>query len=86
MGKPVPIRDRIALALKGGPLNYWDLARAVFPEADFPRAWRYPTRGGPPGCLMALSSALRRHGFRIDYQAAGRRIVHPLPQGEQEHG
>jgi hypothetical protein len=77
MGKPAPIRDRIADAIKsaGGRIQYYHLARAVFPEDQYPRAWAYPTKGGPPGCYMALSSAIRRYGFSVDYHDA-RNVVH----------
>jgi hypothetical protein len=68
------ICDRIAKAIKDhgdcGFIQYYDLARHVFPKADYPRAWGYPTRGGPPGCYMSLSRAIREHGFYISYQDA----------------
>ena len=59
MAKPKPIRDRILAALKsnGGRMQYYHLARAVFPKDEFPRAWGYPTRGGPPGCYKALGNS-----------------------------
>lgn len=61
-----PIRDRIhsALTAAGGSLTYIELARSVFPSNDYPRAWECASHGGPPGCFMALSAAIRRHGFR----------------------
>lgn len=65
MGKPKPIRQRIIDALDAAPgntLEYRELALRVFPWDQFPRAWRHRAGGGPPGCFMALSSALRRHG------------------------
>lgn len=59
------IKDRIIAALKrnGGPMTYHALARAVFPSDEYPRSWNRPNRGGPPGCYMALSRAIREHGF-----------------------
>lgn len=61
-----PIRERIldALTSNGGSMAYDKLAYEVFPPDDYPRAWNYPPSGGPPGCFMALSAAIRRHGFR----------------------
>lgn len=46
-------------------MQFYDLAKAVFPRDQFPNAWNYPTRGGPPGCYMVLSRAIREHGFYI---------------------
>lgn len=64
MGKPTPIKLRIARALKarGGRADYFDLIRDVFPKDDYPRAWRYQANGGPPGCAMAFGRALRELG------------------------
>ena len=61
-----PIKERIKDALRehGGRMRYSDLAIAVFPEEEFPRAWNYSSNGGPPGCYMALSAAIKRHGFK----------------------
>ena len=70
-----PIADRISEALATGPLPYVDLARRVFPPLEMPRAWRYASQGGPPGCYMALSSAIRRHGFRTWYDRHNRQMV-----------
>lgn len=77
MRRRYPIKDRIIAAIKaaGGRIQYYHLARAVFPESDYPDAWGYPTKGGPPGCYMALSSAIRRHGFVVDYDGASN-VVH----------
>lgn len=46
---------------------YRELAEEVFPTKDFPRAWRYSSNGGPPGCYMSLSKALREMGCRSAY-------------------
>ena len=85
-----PIKDRIADALKssGGKMQYYDLARVVFPESEYPRAFGYPTKGGPPGCYMALSRAIEKHGFRIRFDPGKRSgVVHstvslPLRTGD----
>lgn len=63
-----PIADRIAAAMKkaAGRMPFKDLAWEVFPHADYPRAWRGAAHGGPPGCYMVLSAALRRSGKYID--------------------
>lgn len=55
--------DRLDAALKGRPMIYAVLARKLWPNA---RSHRYQVNGGPPGCYMALSAALRRGGYWID--------------------
>lgn len=67
MASKTKIKDRITAALKknGGRMPYWKLADAVFPKDQYPHAWGSPNRGGPPGCYMALSRAIREHGFSI---------------------
>ena len=72
-----PISDRISAAIKanGGQIKYYDLAQVVFPRDHYPQAYGSPTRGGPPGCYMALSRAIREHGFRIDHREA---VVHSI--------
>lgn len=55
-------------------MRYHDLARAVFPVSEFPKAWRYASHGGPPGCFMALSAAIRRMGFASAYENGCRYI------------
>jgi hypothetical protein len=70
MAKP-KIKDRIIAALREhgecGFLPYHALAEHVFPRKEYPRAWNYPTRGGPPGCYMVLSRAIREHGFSMKF-------------------
>lgn len=63
------IKDRIIAALRAndGLMVYHKLAEKVFPEADYPNAWNYPTKGGPPGCYMVLSRAIREHGFSMHF-------------------
>jgi hypothetical protein len=72
--RPKPIAERIDAALATGARDYHAVAGLVFPQDQFPRAWRYPTRGGPPGCFMALSAACRKHGFPVSYSNGYRRI------------
>lgn len=69
--RPAPIKDRIIAAIKaeGHCIEYYKLAIAVFPTDQFPRAFRYRNDGGPPGCYMALSRALRVHGFSVHYES-----------------
>jgi len=59
MSKLPKLKDRIRTALAGGKRTYFDLANEVFPHEHYPRAFRYQANGGPPGCYMALSRALR---------------------------
>lgn len=67
--KSKPIKRRIIDALndhgEGGFLPYHELAHLVFPRDAYPRAFQYPTKGGPPGCYMVLSRAIREHEFSI---------------------
>lgn len=75
--KPKPIRQRIREAFKpdaDGYMEYPNLARLVFPEDQYPRAFNYQMNGGPPGCYMALSKALRLMGTYEKYKH-GRRMV-----------
>jgi hypothetical protein len=60
------LKDRIRAALAAGELTYADLAYRVFPEEQFPKAFRYQANGGPPGCYMALSRALREMRGELD--------------------
>lgn len=58
--KPPPIRTRILAALgeRRGEVPYDQLLRAVFPEDQFPNAFRYQSHGGPPGCAMSFRRAM----------------------------
>ena len=67
------IKDRIREAYEPG-INYYALMSAVFPVADYPRAWNYSSNGGPPGCSMAFSRALREMGSSVTYGKSGRRV------------
>ena len=47
-------------------MSYHDLMLKLWPPADYPRAWRYSSNGGPPGCAIAFGRAvgqLRRLGM-----------------------
>ncbi len=57
-----PIKDRIEEHYVYG-ISYHELMRKVFPEDAYPKAWRYGTGGGPPGCAMAFGKALRSSGL-----------------------
>jgi len=72
------IKDRIRAALSNGRLSYFELAYQVFPQDDYPKAFRYQANGGPPGCYMALSKALREMGEEISDHtwSDGRRYVY----------
>ena len=61
--KVEPIKRRIARALAGKRLTYWQTLHAVFPREQFPNAMRPATKGGPPGCAMAFGRALREMGI-----------------------
>lgn len=83
-----PIRQRIDAALAGGALRYHDLAALVFPEDLYPRAWRYASQGGPPGCYMALSAAIRRYGFQrwYDKRSGVEMVARAASKGEPSDG
>lgn len=76
MKKPVPIKDRIRAAMgERLQMQYHDLMQAVFPEADYPRAWRYQSNGGPPGCAMAFGRALREMGWSDSGRGRARTVT-----------
>jgi hypothetical protein len=62
-------------------MPYHDLMRAVFPEDQYPRARRYRTGGGPPGCAMAFNAAIRRMGGSVNDEPHGRRVVYLSSNG-----
>lgn len=71
MSGKVKIKDRIVSAImEHGEfvrIEYYALARFVFPRDKYPNAWNHPTKGGPPGCYMVLSRAIMEHEFHIQY-------------------
>lgn len=60
------IDDRVKRHLKPG-ITYYELMRLVFPEDEYPRAWRGAAKGGPSGCAMAFGASLRRLNLTRDY-------------------
>ncbi|MCP4108366.1 MAG: hypothetical protein GY749_22950 [Desulfobacteraceae bacterium] len=50
---------------KGNPILYYNLAILLWPDQ---KSHQHPTRGGPPGCYMALSRCLRENNTHIDYE------------------
>jgi hypothetical protein len=64
-----PLKERIRDALASGPRLYHAVLYEVFPSEQFPRAFRSPTKGGPPGCAFAFGRALREMGV---YEQRGR--------------
>lgn len=71
------LTDRIDDALRDvGSMSFYDLAMLLYPDR---KSWRYQSNGGPPGCFMALSAALRRGGFSVSSRGRlagpGNRIV-----------
>lgn len=43
-------------------MTYYELMVKCFPFDEYPKAWRYQSNGGPPGCAMAFGKALREMG------------------------
>ena len=74
---PKPIKERIQDAFKSGEreLHFYDLAARVFPENEYPKAWRYSSNGGPPGCAMALGRAIREMGLDVRHVEGSSRFV-----------
>lgn len=78
MSKPPPIQERIRAAMRDGTRDYFKVLSRTFPAEQFPRAFRYQSNGGPPGCAMAFASALRAMGLMdLDRrrEGGGRNIV-----------
>lgn len=72
------IADRIRLAFKGErKLRYGELARRVFPQDEYPKAWHYRSEGGPPVCYMVLTAALNRMGCGVNYEGMTRWVFKP---------
>ena len=75
--RPTSLVHRIDAALADGPLSFYGLAMAIYPDQ---KSWRYQANGGPPGCYMALSAALRRGRFHVSISATPgpqNRMVYP---------
>lgn len=66
MSKSTKLKDRTRAALAAGELIYADLAYRVFLEEQFSKAFQYQANGGPPGCYMTLSRALREMRGELD--------------------
>lgn len=75
--KAAPIKERIRAALADGPKSYYQTMNEVFPEDQFPRAFRKPTKGGPPGCAFAFGRALRQMGVWESSKEKGRMLSLP---------
>lgn len=68
---------RIDAALAGQPMSFSGLAEALYRDR---KSWRCPSSGGPPGCYMSLSAALRRGKFHVALSAKpgpANRMVYP---------
>lgn len=71
-----PLKQRIHDALAAGPRPYHAVLHEVFPDEQFPRAFRCSVNGGPPGCAMAFGRALREIGvYERTPAGAGRGIL-----------
>lgn len=72
-----PIASRIRAAMAGRTTApYYEIMYAVFPQDQYPRAWRYATGGGPPGCAMAFGNAVRRMGGTCAEGQGGERKIY----------
>lgn len=63
MAKPTLLERIDALLAERSPRRLDDLEAALWPAEQFPRAHRYSSNGGPPGCRMTSSAALRRGNY-----------------------
>jgi hypothetical protein len=72
----VTLIERIDDALKPGRMSFYDLARMLYPDS---KSHRCQSNGGPPGCYMALSMAVRRGGFSETWREPGpqNRFIYP---------
>jgi hypothetical protein len=60
--------ERIDAALASGRRSFYDLAHELYPNS---KSHRRQANGGPPGCYMALSAAIRRGGFGESWREPG---------------
>lgn len=65
--KPLPIAERVRNAFPASKhsIQYVALERAVFPDEQFPRAFRRSCNGGPPGCRWMFKGWLAKNGYHI---------------------
>lgn len=82
------LTERIDVALAGRSMSFHDLALVLYPDR---RSHRCSSNGGPPGCYMTLSAALRRGGYPQSWRkpGPGHRIVYPrtpAPLSEEGRG
>ena len=77
--KPTLVERIDAQLAENGRMTFYDLAQVLYPERD---SHRYSSNGGPPGCYMSLSAAIRRGGFSVSWpqgQGAAARVIGPRP-------
>ena len=58
-------------------MTYYSLMVQCFPPDEYPKAWRYQSNGGPPGCAMAFGKALREMGCTTSGRLSGRVVSLP---------
>lgn len=64
-----PLQAKIVEMLERQPrqrMDYHEMMHALWPPAQHPKAWRYSSNGGPPGCAMSFGRAdcrVRHHGL-----------------------
>lgn len=63
--KTLPERIDDALNEHGGPMSLMALENVLYPDK---KSHTYSSNGGPPGCRMAVSAALRRGNFRTRHE------------------
>lgn len=76
-GPSIIERIRKAFGANERQLAYFELALRVFPPEEYPRAWRYRVKGGPPGCYMALTRAINRMGLTVTHDGGQRTVFRP---------
>lgn len=64
--------QRVEEALQLGEISIAELARRVYPPADYPRTWRRPAQGGPYACYLLLIAMLHRMGCEVEDADRGR--------------
>jgi hypothetical protein len=73
-----PLEEKLRLELRGGRMAAYELARRLWPESDYPDAWRTPAKGGPPSWVRTLGAAIKRYGLRVEREGERKFVEAPM--------
>ncbi len=59
------LEEKLRAELRGDRMTTYELAHRLWPQADYPDAWRTPAKGGPPSWVRTLGRAVKRYGLII---------------------